>query len=88
MNKIIVYQISEDDLFQFLRELNNENLSSKKEERFLKVNEVIELTGKARSTLWAWERKGYLVPSRIGKELRYLESDVIKLMSTKSNKQE
>lgn len=86
MNPITVYQISEDDLFRFLGKIINQNLTSKKEERYLKVNQVTEITGKARSTLWAWERKGYLVPSRIGKELRYLESDVIKLMSDKSSK--
>lgn len=84
MKSITIYQVTKEDLLNFFMDISNQQLSQKKEEKYLTVSEVMKMTGKARSTLWTWERKGYLVPSRIGKELRYLQSDIINLMSNKS----
>ncbi len=52
-----------------------------KTDEFLKVEEVCAITKKARSTLWKWERAGLLIPSRVGKELRYKRSEVDALMN-------
>jgi predicted DNA-binding transcriptional regulator AlpA len=88
MNTTTVIQISKEDLYDFLSEINQQQLTLKRVERYLTVDEVIKLTGKVRSTLWSWEQKGYLVPSRLGKEIRYLESDVLKLMGRKEEHNE
>ena len=49
-------------------------------ETMLTVEKVCEITGKVRSTIWSWERKGYLIPTRVGKQLLYKKSDIDKLM--------
>lgn len=84
MNTII--QLNKQDLVDLFIEVVSQLQSIEKNERYLTFKEASQITGKTRSTLWSWEKKGYLVPTRIGKELRYLESDILKLMSKKGDK--
>lgn len=48
--------------------------------RFLSVERTMELTDVSRTTLWHWERKGILTPVKIGRTVKYRESDVIELI--------
>lgn len=49
--------------------------------RFLSVERTMELTDVSRTTLWHWERKGILKPVKIGRTVKYRESDVIALIA-------
>ncbi len=76
--------INSTELKSFLNEVVTKihPQTPKADETFLSVDEVCTLTGKVRSTLWIWEKRGYLTPaSRIGKVLRYRKSDVLALMN-------
>lgn len=84
MNTII--QLNKQDLVDLFKEVVTQIESIEKKDRYLTFKEASQMTGKTRSSLWAWEKKGYLVPTRIGRELRYLESDILKLMSKKGEK--
>ena len=81
MNTII--QMNEIDLRNLLKEIIKENEASKKVEEHYTLNEALTITGKTRSTLWAWEKRRYLTPVRMGKTLLYLKSDLDGIMNTK-----
>lgn len=54
------------------------------EEVFYSVEEVMKLLNiMDRSTLWRWNKKGYLVPSKVGKMLRYRKSDIDNLLKVR-----
>ena len=73
--------INSQELKSFLKDVAT-NLQPKptNEEVYLSVDEVCSLTKKVRSTLWTWEKRGYLMPKRMGKVLLYKKSDVLALM--------
>lgn len=75
--------INSKELKTFLNDVIDKVQTKKNEDEvFLGVDEVCTLTGKVRSTLWIWEKRGYLKPaSRIGKVLKYRKSDVLTLMN-------
>ncbi len=79
--------INSNELRDFLKEVAiAQQPKPKEDEQYLSVDEVCSLTKKVRSTLWTWEKRGYLVPtSRIGKVLRYKKSDVLNLMNGERN---
>lgn len=56
------------------------NPQHKPQNRFLSVERTMELTDVSRTTLWHWERKGILLPVKIGRTVKYRESDVIALI--------
>jgi predicted DNA-binding transcriptional regulator AlpA len=49
----------------------------KKEEQYLSRSEVMEIFGISSATLWRWS-KDYLVPEKIGNNVRYRMSDIQK----------
>lgn len=51
---------------------------------YLTTEAVCKMLGKTRSTLWRWEKAGYLVPVKVGKTLKYRLSDVLKIKEGKS----
>lgn len=51
-----------------------------KEENLLSVKETAEKLGVEPGTLWRWDRQGYLKKVKIGRVVRYKESDVLKLL--------
>ncbi|NME12352.1 helix-turn-helix domain-containing protein [Parabacteroides distasonis] len=51
---------------------------------FLTAVEASEKLKVNRVTLWGWEKKGYLKPTRIGAKVRYKLSDINKLLSGES----
>lgn len=75
------------DLREFAQVLIEETmakLSPQKEEVFLTAVEASEKLKVNRVTLWGWEKKGYLKPTRIGAKVRYKLSDINKLLSGES----
>lgn len=64
-------------------ELMNESKQEKEEtvsDNYLSVGEVIDKLRVNASTLWRWDKTGYLKKLKVGGKVRYRESDVIKLM--------
>jgi len=57
-----------------------EQMTAKKDETMLKIVEVSSKLGVDRSTLYRWEKTGYLKPVRIGGIPRYRLSDVEAVM--------
>ncbi len=55
-------------------------------ETMLTLEKVCEIFGKNRSTLWAWSKRGYLVPERLGKQVFYKQSEVNRLMNGRISK--
>jgi predicted DNA-binding transcriptional regulator AlpA len=45
------------------------------------VCEILEID---KSTLWRWEKRGYLCPVRIGCKVRYRRSDIDKMINEKN----
>ena len=45
---------------------------------FMTKKDVVELFGICATTLWNWEKKGYLVPVRVkdSRKIQYLRSDI------------
>ncbi len=78
--------ISAADLERILRNLVNDLISEREEvkkETYISANQVSNLLGVSKSTLWRWEKENYLVPVRVGNKLRYKESEVKQLMEGK-----
>ena len=81
-----MYMISAADLERILRNLVNDLISEREEvkkETYISANQVSNLLGVSKSTLWRWEKENYLVPVRVGNKLRYKESEVKLLMEGK-----
>lgn len=51
-----------------------------KEESYLTAQETADKLGVDVSTLWRWNKSGYLKKIKVGNKIRYRESDVLKLM--------
>lgn len=51
-------------------------LQRKKKEDYLTVNEVCEILGVTKPTLWRWSKMNYLVPTKVGKKNFYKASDI------------
>lgn len=54
-------------------------------ETWITAKEVSKMCGVCSTTLWQWERKGYLVPAHVGSHKRYALTDVKKILT--ANKQ-
>ena len=50
-----------------------------KPETYLTVEETAKRLGVDRSTLWRWNKEGYLISIKIGSKVRYKLSDVERL---------
>ena len=51
-----------------------------KAESYLSAQETADKLGVDVSTLWRWDKSGYLKKIKVGNKIRYRESDVLKLM--------
>ncbi len=70
--------VSAKELKQFLHDVVTEvqNFHNPADE-YLTAQQVCELLGVAKSTLWAWDKKHNLLhPRRIGRKTLYLKSEV------------
>jgi hypothetical protein len=55
----------------------------RKEDTLLSKNEAMTILGKSANTLWKWERRGYLVPLRVGGRVMYKEHDLRRILGKK-----
>lgn len=50
--------------------------AEKKEEEYLTPDDVADMVGVSKNTLWRWEKEKYLIPFKVGRKSRYKLSDV------------
>ena len=54
--------------------------AERKAESYFSAQETADKLGVDVSTLWRWDKSGYLKKIKVGNKIRYRESDVLKLM--------
>ena len=76
--------VNSSELESVFRDILEEVVSARKDkedETFLSVSQAAALLNVNRSTLWTWEKRGYLKPVRIGRKVRYSLSSIKTLMN-------
>ena len=76
-----IYEVTRDDLFEVFREFYEkilEETQAEADQKMISVKEAAYMLGVDRSTLWRWEKKGYLIPARIGRKVLYQMADIKK----------
>ena len=51
-------------------------MEEKTAERYLTPDDVADMVGVSKNTLWRWEKEKYLIPFKVGRKSRYKLSDV------------
>ena len=64
------------DLKEFALTVASEVMAAKEEYRYLTPDDVSEMLGVSKNTLWRWEKEKYLIPIKVGRKSRYKLSDV------------
>ena len=64
------------DLKEFALTVASEVMAAKEEYRYLTRDDVSEMLGVSKNTLWRWEKEKYLIPFKVGRKSRYKLSDV------------
>lgn len=84
----ISLNIGANDLINFAREIVNqskpETIPATPAEKYLTADETADLLKVSRVTLWQWQKKGVLVPRKIGNVLRYTDADVKQALQGRS----
>ncbi len=85
-----ILQISLDDLREVVKDLCQEERSrieeaikAHREHPVLSRKETAEMLGVTLSTLWQWDRTGYLTPVKIGSKVMYRPQDVEEVLLSK-----
>ena len=73
-------QLREYSLFLIDEVQKTKSTSLVTSEEYLTAFEACELLKVSKSTLWRWNKKGYLCPVRVGCDPRYRKSDIIKIV--------
>ncbi|UBM62783.1 helix-turn-helix domain-containing protein [Candidatus Sulfidibacterium hydrothermale] len=89
--KNITIQVKGYDLLNFADKLVKQTAleveqrikAENKPDKLLTRQQVSETLDVSLSTLWHWEKKGILVPLKIGSKVRYRQSDVEKAITKK-----
>lgn len=70
--------VSQDDLERVVQKVIGKLLDQRedKQEVYLTVEETTKRLKIGRSTLWRWNKEGYLVSAKVGSKVRYKLSDV------------
>lgn len=79
-----IYGVTQDDLFEVFREFYEkilEETQTEADQKMISVKEAAYMLGVDRSTLWRWEKKGYLIPARIGRKVLYRMADIKKIIN-------
>ncbi len=83
----VIYQVSGADLMAFAQELINETqrtteaqMEAQRSESYLSPEQVCKMLDVDLSTLWRWNKRGYLCHTKMGAKNRYKRSEVIKLV--------
>lgn len=76
--------VSVADLKEFALNVVAETMAAKeaekKQEKYLTPDDVADMVGVSKNTLWRWERDKYLIPIKVGRKSRYKLSDVNKIL--------
>lgn len=78
-NRILITETKES-LEKHIEEANQETYPS--------VDEVTELLGVSKTTLWRWAKRDYLVPIEVGGKRRYKMSEVKALLDHRTEKED
>lgn len=54
--------------------------AEKKEETYLTTDEVCDIAGVSKNTLWRWDKNNYLIPVKFGRKSFYKRSDIDKIL--------
>ena len=87
-NADVIYQLKSPDMFAFTEKLTK-NIAEEVEKlikagnkpvELLTRQQVVEIIGVNKSTLWRWQKKGILISIKIGGKGRYRKSDMEKIL--------
>ena len=73
--------VNTEDLKQLFQWFVDKMYATPKEESYLTARETADKLGVDVSTLWRWDKSGYLKKIKLGNTIRYRESDVNRLMN-------
>lgn len=83
-------EVTTSDLHKFAQDVVDQTLSAKSkglcgskavEVVYLNSSQVCEKLGIAKSTLWLWQKRGYITPKKVGGQNRYSMTDVLRLLT-------
>lgn len=82
-----IYQVSGADLENFANHIMEQSrkdaeaaIKSQQIEQYLSPEQVVDMLSVDLSTLWRWNKRGYLTHSKVGRFNRYKLSDVKQLI--------
>ena len=67
------------------RELE-QTIADQNAETYLSREKVMEIFGVGQTTMWRWQKIGYLVPINVGGKRRYRKSDINRILEVKGVK--
>ncbi len=86
-NANVRLEVSGADLLALSNELINRakselsaEIAEARKEKYLTKEEIKEICGVCDTTLWHWNRKGYLRTVKIGNKVRYRQSDIRRIL--------
>ena len=82
--QLVVNACDLKEAFLHWAEENINSQTNSSEEVYLSANEVSKILKVDLSTLWRWDKSGYLKKINVGKRITYRRSDVIKLLEGRS----
>ena len=92
MDANVTLAITPQDLKRWLHEVTHEvkkqledSIEKQHSEVLLEINQVAEILGVTRMTLYNWDKKGYLKVIEIGGKRRYKMSDIQQLINQNEN---
>lgn len=83
-NQAIMVVVNPSDLKEFASSIIDElmkNRPDEKAEEYLTRKEAADTLKVDVSTLWRWEKSGYLLSKKIGAKVVYAKSDIEKILS-------
>lgn len=89
----IKLEVSAEDLLDFSNDLINRakhelstEIAEARKERYLTKEEVRQICDVCDTTLWHWNKKGYLKTVKMGNKVRYRMSDIRKILGERDAK--
>lgn len=93
MEKMILISLSLEELKEIITDVIHKEISEQLkdvkrqfQERLVHRSEVAETLGVTSQTLWNLEKRGTLIPVRIGRKIMYRESDITQYIDSRLKK--